>query len=666
MSRSFPRWAVPALLALTFVVRMAVTSSARFGGDETIYWITSRSVAGFHELPKLGPEVSGSAARLPGPGLYLVGAPPWFFFDSPYAGAVWVALLHTLGAFMIHRLARQARGERAGLLALLIVAIAPWDVLYGDRFWPSCITPIVATIALFCAATAREAPWRIGPAMFVAIFLPQLHLSAPTLWAAMVAVVLLRPPAKIPWAAAAIGIVLGCVSYTPYLMTEIPSGFANTKLLFTHAQGAVPGGTAWTLPLKVLLSAVLYGSSEIGYHFARGYWAWAGGFDEVVAYLTPKGWAASAARLGIPLLLLVAASMLFSLYAWIIGLVRAARPVLARRRSIPELEPALTAALAFGFLAAATLLFLSKKPYFPHYANVLLPTALWPIVMALDHLFDHAKARIAGAAIVAITLVGSGWSLYRYYAEIDSLNGIATLLSIAERIGDDPAKVKVQFDHLPNEFALTQIAAIAVKKPIDYSPHAKVTYTVHNRSAWTGELPPGGTIHGQVMVQRSPPTGDGFPDSLARDQWKTIKVAAICDDGTRTECVLEGAYCRYGKEPWQHFGPEPLAIGGSPVPILFMHPILNCTIRAEIPAPIAGKGGTLRFGLSDAAHDTGIKVPVDVVLSRAGTEYGRAPTPDKKGFAVLAFPAGEEPLVLEIRTANDGARVFGFDLDSPK
>ena len=41
-------------------------------------------------------------------------------------------------------------------------------------------------------------------------------------------------------------------------------------------------------PVRVLGYMVLYGSGEIGYHFARGYWG--GGFDNVSSYFTLGGW----------------------------------------------------------------------------------------------------------------------------------------------------------------------------------------------------------------------------------------------------------------------------------------------------------------------------------------------------------------------------------------
>jgi hypothetical protein len=656
------RWALPFSFLVTFLVRAAVWAQARIGGDETFYWSVSRQVARFGGLPQLGPEVSGSAARLPGPGLYLVGAPPFAFFDSIWAGSVYVALLHALGGLLIARLAQEARGDRAGVLAFLAVAVAPWDVLYGDRFWPSNITPIIATLAFYATVRAAERPAALGWAAGLAIFLPQLHLSVPALWAAMLVVVVLRPPPRFPWKVVAIGVGLGAISYAPYLHHEFTHQFANTKLLFANAQGNVAPAQAWTLPAKVLLTAWLYGSAEIGYHFQRGYWAWAGGFDEVQAYLHFAGWQANLQRLGGALFFGTVVSLGLSAWGWGSGLVRAGRPLWARlrHRAPMPLEATLVLSLLAGFLAAAFLLFLGKKPFFPHYANVLMPAALLPLALALDRAMDRRRLGVLAAAAALIAAVSSGVALSRYYGQIDALNGLGPITQMVDRLMAEPGPVQLRFTHLPNEFAWQQIAQGHYGRPLPVSPNATVRYVVHNDRPPPGPLPPGGALYGPVLLVRTPATGDGRPPASALlAAWREVKVEARCDDGTVTSCRFEGERCFYGPNPWQHYGPEVLPIGGVEVPVLFLHPITGCTITAELPERVSQ--GNLHFALTDPALASSNRAPIQLKLRR-GEVVVEATTPMTPGLAKVPLPEGTGPVILELRTEADGARVFGFDV----
>lgn len=654
------RWALPIVAFLTFLVRALAWPWARIGGDEAYYFEMAKKVAHLTALPALGPEVSGSAARLPGPGLYLVGAPPFTLFDSLWAGAVYVALLHTLGAYMVGRLAAKARGERAGVVAAIVVALAPWDVLYGDRYWPSNLTPIIATLALYLTATASQRPNRLGGAAALAVFLPQLHLSVPSLWVAMGVVFVLRPPPKFPWRAVSVGVLLGALSYLPYLSYEVPHDFANTKLLFQNAQGKVAPGEAWTLPVKVLLTAVLYGSAEISYHLQRGYWAWAGGFDEVQAYLSAAGWQANLQRSGPWLLGGVVVSLLLSLAGWLSGLYGAVVALLRRLRGQPVgLDSALVLGLFFGFGAAAALLYLGKKPFFPHYANVLLPSALLPVALLLDGCLDRRWARPLGLGAAVISAAAGGVGLYRNYTTVDGLNGLGPITQMVERMGKEPGPVQLRFTHFPNEYAFQHIAQAELGRPLALSGNAKVRYTVHNDRPHQGELPPGGTQHGPVLLVRSPPTGDGGPPpSPVIQGWSRVKVEARCGDQV-TPCRPDQGRCLYGEEPWHHFGPEPLPIGGAEVVVLFLHPKKGCTISAEIPADLLQ--GNLHFALTDPALAINAQEMLQVTLRR-GAATSSTSTKNTPGFATMALPFGDGPVILELTGATDGARVFGFDI----
>jgi hypothetical protein len=133
---------------------------ARFTGDESYFWATARNIATFEAAPVYGPPLTGSSAFHPGPIFYYLMAIPQRIGTSPWIGGIFVVLLHALSAWLLFLLARAARGERAGLVALALLAFAPWDVLYADRIWLSCVAPVWGTLVLYAAARGVVAGWQ--------------------------------------------------------------------------------------------------------------------------------------------------------------------------------------------------------------------------------------------------------------------------------------------------------------------------------------------------------------------------------------------------------------------------------------------------------------------------------------------------------------------------
>lgn len=658
-SRVSHRALVLVLLGLAVAFRLWAVPSARFTGDESDYWYRSRQVATGAERPAYGPEITGSAARLPGPAYYYLMAVPQALGASPVFGSAFVALLHGLTALLLYRVIRSVRGPPAGAIAAALVAFAPWDVLYGDRIWGSCVVPVWGSLTLYACVRCRERPAWLGAAVFFALVLPQLHLSVPVLWAAGATIVALRPPARWPWRAIGVGLALSVVAYLPPLLAELSSGFANTKSILAHSSGKTPWAEAIWAPAKVFGYAVLYGSSEIGYHWARGYWG--GGFSEAQAYFTSEGLGRWWGRHGVVMGSAHVVSVALALLGWTVELVRAGRATVgaAKRRALRalELDTIFTLAVVVGLGVGAILIVAARKTYFPHYANILMPMMLAPIVFGLDRVRPR-NLMVAGLGISMIAmLVGT----VQYYLRVDSLNGLAPTLAMVKRVLDDPAPAAVRFTHFHNLYAWQRVAQGVHAESLPSG--SSVTYTVHNARPHRGDVPPGGSLHGPVLLSRRPPAGQPLPPR-PRVAYEQIRVEAEHPDGQRRSCSARSGPCAYGPKPWQKLEPTSMKVGGRPRPLVFMHPVQGGVVRARIPVPAGVKTATLEFALSDDATRSRNRSPVNVaVVDEAGQTLAKGQADNRPGLKRLALTlTSTDWVALEIRTDNDGARVFGFDV----
>ncbi len=653
-------------LALGLAFRLWAVPSARLTGDESDHWFKARQVAVGQQHPVYGPEITGSAAHLPGPALYYLMAVPQLLGPSPYWGSGFVVLLHLLAAALLYRLVRLAGGPRAGLIAVVLVAFAPWDVLYGDRIWASCVAPVWGAATLYAAVRAREAPMWLGPLVFLGLVLPQMHLSVPVLWAACATVLILQGPARWPRRPIVVGLALTALAYAPTLVVEVGTHFENTRRILAHGGGAAPWSEALTAPFKVFGYAVLYASSEIGYHWARGYWG--GGFSEADAYFTAAGLARWWRLHGPYVSLGHAVSIGVAITGWAIAIRAAARNLAAARARRSALQPstALTVAMLVGLAVGAVLLLVTRKTYFPHYANILMPMLLAPVAFGLDAALAGAgRWRAAGWAAIGVSAATMAVGTARYYREVDALNGLRATVSMVDRIMAAPGPVRVRFLYFANGYAWHRVAEGLHGRRLPADDRAPVTYVVDNRAPHRGPVPEGGTLHGPVLMTRRPPIG-GPPGGRATApqievEWRSIVVDATHPDGSQRSCT--DAPCRYGDQPWQKLEPTLMTVAGRPVPLLFLHPIEGGVVRARIPVPLGVKGGILRYALSDAAVRSTNRAPVQVVLhDGTKTRVGAATADNHPGLRTLSFSIEQGPLVVELRTANEGARVFGFDV----
>jgi hypothetical protein len=184
-----------------------------------------------------------------------------------------------------------------------------------------------------------------------------------------------------------------------------------------------------------------------------------------------------------------------------------------------------------------------------------------------------------------------------------------------------------------------------------------------NQRLWGFWEPP--RKHEQALPPPMPLAPDPGLVFDALQRWKDVKVEAVDENGTARPCLEEGIACRYGGEPWQHFGPELIQFGGAGRMMLFMHPIRGSRVRASVRAGPEVKRAVLRYGLSDASVESANKTPVEIEIRRGSQVIRRAEAANVHGLYALdlVLTSTDAPLTLELASKVDGSRVFGWDLE---
>lgn len=160
------------------------------------------------------------------------------------------------------------------------------------------------------------------------------------------------------------------------------------------------------------------------------------------------------------------------------------------------------------------------------------------------------------------------------------------------------------------------------------------------------------------------PTPSRSTAGSARRNVRNVSVRRILPDGSVRPCEPARGPCKYGQDPWQHFGPEALEFDGRKRAVLFMHPIAGDVIEARVPVPADVRRAELVYGLSDGSIDAPNPHPVELQVLQGTTLIGVAQAGHDYGLQRLELPlTSSTALRVQVRAEQDGARVLGWDLE---
>jgi hypothetical protein len=455
------------LLLVAAVVRVALLPTARFGGDEALFFRIGIDIVDGRQWPLLGTQITDGAARLPGPAfLYLLAVPLWLW-RAPEAQYLFVELLGAITVVVHWQALRRPLGERVAFATALLVACSPWSALYADRTWNPNVLPFFVTVGMLAAVRIREEPTsRWGIAFFpVLAVMPQLHMAAPVAWAGLV-VVAGRAVGRMPRRHLLAGLALAALLYVPLAIHELQTGFENLRHIAAETVGRQggerhPWGFVW-----VPVYAFRFLTLDVSYHELSGYW---GGPDEARCWHVL--WHGSPAR---PFHLLRALALVASAMLAAAGVIVAV--VDARRHRWVGI---LASAFVVALIANTLLMALTAKQVFGHYVTNLFPFVVVVWAAGLRRWFARAFLP-AAACVVALGVGGieATWSVSR---NVDAKIGLAVhrcvgaeLVRVAVAEGTPPGPVRLEFRGMRSSTYDWQVfLQHALSSPLRLDPRAK-------------------------------------------------------------------------------------------------------------------------------------------------------------------------------------------------
>ncbi|MBI5533950.1 MAG: hypothetical protein HY898_14610 [Deltaproteobacteria bacterium] len=454
------RWTGLALLT-GFVLRVALVPYARWNDDELGMYSVAMDIARGERQVVFGPAITDTDALLPGPAVHYFHAFALVLGRGhPYSIGVVVAALHVVGIAVLAQALRKAISVRAGIYLACLMSVAPWDVLFSDR--PYNPNPCLAWTTLMLGCWVLGKSKGSGPllalAVFLALILPQSHMSAIVALPALIALAWVGsreaapatdvPKVKRRWIA--LGALAGLATYVPALLSELKTRFSNLRLITTHGLGGARDSFEW---LRSLAMPIWFSSSEIGWNFLRGYWE--PEVDPVLYLLNARSWAILWRFNGLWLVVIMA-TMLVSVLAhlsWVRQILRSRGRMLIRDRW--------TATYVLVLVACAALLATGRKIYFPHYNILVLPLAWVVVARELARFAESGKKRprlvsvwIAAFGLASIPMLG------RYYGIVDGMIGLKRQTQVVEFICERQKgrPFSIEFDYMNQTEVIRMLA----------------------------------------------------------------------------------------------------------------------------------------------------------------------------------------------------------------
>lgn len=409
LSRGWPGLLVFGVAA---AVRLWLAHDAAFGLEESMFYEEVRELADGRVFPALGPPVTGGEARHPGGLFFWLLAPSQLVSATPESAYAMVAILGAASVWLFwSAMVRAGFGGWGAGVAGMMMAVSPWSVFYADRVWNSNVVGILVALAFWAAVRVRETPssrW-VALLVFCAVVMPQVHLSAPVVWVALVALVVRQwRGLNLRWAG--VGLAAAIVVYAPYLASEFATGFGNVKAYLRDSGGRRP-----RLPFAVPAYMARFLTLDAAYFEMSSH-----SLPITEPELIRAAILGDRARPFHPLRL---AALATSIVLAVVSVGYAVRRPVWRPFGV---------AIGAGFLAAFAMIGWSGKVVFPHYMQPLLPF-LFPV-------FATLPKRWWVGVLVGVYAMGALDTVAMVAKHMDDKNSLPVHRRVIERLLEEPVR----------------------------------------------------------------------------------------------------------------------------------------------------------------------------------------------------------------------------------
>jgi Dolichyl-phosphate-mannose-protein mannosyltransferase len=227
-------WEVYLLLLVAAFLRFYQINTTELDDDQVKLYRMAYDAVHHGLLPATSNAASIGIANPPGV-IYLF-MPIAALSANPLWGALLVGIFTTAAALLTYFFTRRYYGRFAGIVAALLYATAARPLNYARFIWqPNLMPPFVILFmfALFWGVVERRKGW-LFPALLLFGVLYQMHpitllLAIPLLTAVVLA------PGTLRWRDLALALAFLLVIFSPYLIWEAYTRFADVRTIFTLA-----------------------------------------------------------------------------------------------------------------------------------------------------------------------------------------------------------------------------------------------------------------------------------------------------------------------------------------------------------------------------------------------------------------------------------------------
>lgn len=229
------RWWLPILAGIVIVggvLRLVDLQLVEFRHDSAWWSYAALQLLRGGAVPLIGQPVGSVTVPLyNGPLMtYLVSALFALVGNEPLRANMFIALCNTAGIVVTFMLGRRMYSTAVGLIAALMMAIAPWLVLYSRMLWPQALYLFLVPVILYVLLVAIEKD-RAWLQVLLGVLLGfglQLHLSMLVLIGVSGLIVLAYSRRKALVVLLGLGVLIG---YAPILIYDATHNFANLSVL---------------------------------------------------------------------------------------------------------------------------------------------------------------------------------------------------------------------------------------------------------------------------------------------------------------------------------------------------------------------------------------------------------------------------------------------------